>query len=166
MALDEINEYPVTTTVIDTASFFDIDQFIEGTDYESQKVPISVMLKTFATAPIQFAATDLTTDFTVSTFDVVIPVPYDFYATEIRANVKTAPTDANLIFDVFIDGVSLFSTLLSIDAGELTSTTATTPAVISTPILNNDKIITVSCTQIGATTAGHGLTITINGYRL
>tara|TARA_R110000868_G_scaffold296382_1_gene556675 strand:+ start:130 stop:630 length:501 start_codon:yes stop_codon:yes gene_type:complete len=166
MALDQINEYPVTTTVIDTASFFDIDQFIEGTDYESQKVPISVMLKTFATAPIQFAATDLTTPFTVSTFDVVIPIPYEFYATEIRANVKTAPTDADLIFNVKMDGVSVLSTKITIDAGELTSTTATVPAVISTPTLNNDKIITVECTQIGATIAGAGLTITINGYRL
>ena len=166
MALDQINEYPVTTTVIDTASFFDIDQFIGGTSYQSQRVPISVMLKTFATAPIQFAATDLTTDFTVSTFDVVIPIPYEFYATEIRANVKTAPTGANLIFDVQMNATSVFSTLLSIDAGETSSTTATTPAVISTPTLNNDKIITVICTQIGSTIAGAGLTITINGYRL
>ena len=166
MALDQINEYPVTTTVIDTASFFDIDQFIEGTSYESQKVPISVMLKTFATAPIQFAATDLTTPFTVSTFDVVIPIPYEFYATEIRANVKTAPTDAELIFDIKMDGVSVLSTKITIDPGETSSTTATVPAVISTPTLNNDKIITVECTQIGATIAGAGLTITIKGYRL
>ena len=166
MALDQINEYPVTTTVIDTASFFDIDQFIEGTSYQSQKVPISVMLKTFATAPIQFAATDLTTPFTVSTFDVVIPIPYEFYATEIRANVKTAPTDADLTFDIKMDGVSVLSTKITIDSGETSSTTALVPAVISTPTLNNDKIITVECTQIGATIAGAGLTITINGYRL
>lgn len=166
MALDEINEYPNVTVTLESGDLFDIDAEITTGNYQSQQVPFSVMLKAFATAPIQFAATDLTTDFTVQTFDVVIPIPYEFYATEIRANVKTAPTGANLIFDVQMDATSVFSTLLSIDAGELTSTTATTPAVISTPTLNNDKIITVICTQIGSTIAGAGLTITINGYRL
>ena len=166
MALDEINEYPNVTVTLENGDLFDIDAEITTGNYQSQQVPLSVMLKAFATAPIQFAATDLTTAFTVSTFDVVIPIPYEFYATEIRANVKTAPTGANLIFDVQMDATSVFSTLLSIDSGELTSTTATVPAVISTPTLNNDKIITVECTQIGATIAGAGLTITINGYRL
>ena len=84
---------------------------------------------------IQFAATDLTTDFTVATFDVVIPIPCAFYVTEVRANVKTAPTGSDAIFDIKMNGVTMLSTLLSIDATELTSTTATTPAVISVPTL-------------------------------
>jgi len=115
---------------------------------------------------IQFAATDLTTDFTVATFDVVIPVPCGFYVTEVRANVKTAPTGSDAIFDIKMNGVTMLSTLLSIDATELTSTTATTPAVISVPTLIDDNILTINCTQIGSTIAGNGLTITINGYRL
>ena len=166
MALDEINEYPNVTVTLENGDLFDIDAEITTGSYQSQQVPLSVMLKAFATAPIQFAATDLTTPFTVSTFDVVIPIPYEFYATEIRANVKTAPTDAELIFDIKMDAVSLLSTKITIDSGETSSTTATVPAVISTPTLNNDKIITVECTQIGSTIAGAGLTITINGYRL
>ena len=115
---------------------------------------------------IQFAATDFTTDFTVRTFDIVVPVPYPFYVTEVRANVKTAPTGSNAIFDVKMNGTSILSTLVSIDDGEKTSKTATTPAVISTNTLVDDNELTIECTQIGSTVAGKGLTITLNGYRV
>jgi hypothetical protein len=166
MALDQINQYATTASTIDESSYFDIDQWDGVSAWESQKVPPSVMRKAFSTAPIQFAVTGTATDLTVSTFEIEVPIPYGFYATEVRANLITAPTGADAIFDCKMNGVTMLSTLVTIDAGEKTSKTATTPAVISVPSLIDDNVLTVNCTQIGSTIAGAGLTFTINGYRL
>tara|TARA_R110000868_G_scaffold257352_3_gene514440 strand:- start:760 stop:1260 length:501 start_codon:yes stop_codon:yes gene_type:complete len=166
MAEGEINEYLVTATEILDGSFVDIDQLIDPNVWESQKVPKSVLLKELSTAPIQFYASDLATDLTVSTLLVEIPLPYDFVATEVRANVLEAPTGAKLICNIKTNGFSILSTLLSIDDGEKTSLTASVPAQINFPTLENDKILTVEVTQVGSTIAGKGLFITINGYKL
>ena len=166
MAEGEINEYLVTATEILDGSFVDIDQLIDPNVWESQKVPKSVLLKELSTAPIQFYASDLATDLTVSTLLVEIPIPYAFVATEVRANVLEAPTGAKLICNIKTNGFSILSTLLSIDDGEKTSLTASVPAQINFPTLENDKILTVEVTQVGSTIAGKGLFITINGYKL
>lgn len=166
MALDEINEYPETAIDIVEGSFMDVDQWISAGVWQSRKVPRSVLLKVLSTAPIQFYASDLATDLTVGLLLVEIPLPYDFVATEVRANVLTAPTGAKLICDIKKDGFSILSTLLSIDDGEKTSLTASVPAQINASTLENDKILTIEVTQVGSTIAGKGLFITINGYRL
>ena len=166
MAEGEINEYLVTATEVKALSFVDVDQYISAGVYQSQRVPTSVLLKELSTAPIQFYASDLATDLTVSTLLVEIPLPYSFVATEVRANVLEAPTGAKLICNIKKDGFSILSTLLSIDDGEKTSLTASVPAVINFPTLENDKILTVEVTQVGSTIAGKGLFITINGYKL
>ena len=165
MALDQINQYPITTVEIDELGFFDLDNWT-GSLFESQKVPVSVMRKAFSTSPIQFYASDLTSALTVGLLEVEIRLPYGFFITEVRAGVKTAPTGDDLIIDLLEDGVSFLSTELSIDAGEKTSVTAAIPAVISVPTLVDDRVITVDISQIGSTIAGAGLFITINGYRL
>jgi len=54
---------------------------------------------------------------------------------------------------------------LSIDAGEKTSLTAATQAVISDNVLDEDFEITVDIDQIGSTIAGAGLIVTLIGYR-
>jgi len=96
---------------------------------------------------------------TVGTAKVTFRMPYAATLTAVKASVTTAPTGSNLIIDINEGGTTVFSTLLSIDATELTSTTAATPAVISDSSLADDAEITIDIDQIGSTVAGAGLKV-------
>jgi len=115
---------------------------------------------------IIFAVSDETTPLTTGAAKLTFRMPYAFTLTETpRASVGTAPTGADLIVDINEGGVSILSTKLSIDATEKTSTTATTPAVISDAALADDAEITIDIDQIGSTIAGAGLKVTLIGRR-
>lgn len=111
----------------------------------------------------QFAASDETTGLVA---DGTTPVYTDYIAVPITVNsvminVNTAPTgDDNIIVDIKKNGTSIFSTLISIDATENTSLTATTPYVLDGTIsfLQGDKI---ECfiNQVGSTIRGAGLKV-------
>ena len=72
-----------------------------------------------------------------------------------------------LFVDINEAGSTILTTKLSIDAGEKTSLTAATAAVIggAGPALANDALITFDIDQIGSSTAGKGLKVTLYGYR-
>ena len=92
-----------------------------------------------------------------------IRIPYDFRLTEVRASVGTIggiTTTAN----IKESGVSILSTLLTIDAGEKTSTTAATPVVISDYELGDDNEITVDLT-VGEEENPRDLKVYLIGYR-
>lgn len=112
---------------------------------------------------IAFAVSDETTDLTTGTAKATFRMPYAFTLSAVRASVTTAPTGADLQVDINEGGVSILSTVLSIDAGEKTSTTAATAAVISDSALADDAEITVDIDQIGSTVAGAGLKIYLIG---
>jgi len=112
---------------------------------------------------IGVACSDETTDLEAGTAVVTFRVPAAMTLTGVRASVSTAPTGANLIVDINEGGTSILSTKLSIDAGEKTSTTAATPAVISDTALADDAEITVDIDQIGSTVAGAGLKVWLVG---
>jgi hypothetical protein len=107
-----------------------------------------------------------TTNLSVTTSATTFRMPYAMYLNDVRASVNTAPVGSTVIVDVKQSGSSIFSTLLSIDQNEETSTTAATPAVILNPNLTDDAKIIVSINQVGSTTAGTGLKITFKGYRV
>lgn len=98
-----------------------------------------------------------------TTFRMPFAYTLDTVPLGVRASVRTAPVGADIIIDIKQNNVSILSTLLTIDAGELTSTTAVTPAVISTNPLTDDAEIEVFVTQIGSTTAGTGLKVYLIG---
>jgi hypothetical protein len=112
------------------------------------------------------ACSDETTDLTTGDAKVTFRMPYSFGLAAVRASVTTAPTGAAISVDLIQDGVSFLSTPLTIDAGEKTSTTAATPAVISDTTLADDSEITVNLDQIGSTIPGMGLKIALIGSRL
>lgn len=114
---------------------------------------------------IQIACSDLTTALTTGTGKAYFRMPFAMTLTGVRASVLTAPTDANIIVDINESGSTILSTRLSIDASEKTSTTATTPAVISDASLADDAEITFDIDQVGSTIAGAGLIVTLIGYR-
>ena len=90
--------------------------------------------------------------------------PFGFTVSGVRASLTTAATGASLFtVDIEQGGVSILSTPITIDSGETTSVTAATPPVISTTALTNDSIITIDVDQIGNTTSGQGLKVTILG---
>lgn len=110
------------------------------------------------------ACSDETTALTVGTGKVTFRMPYAFTVTAVRANLKTAqPSGSILTVDINESGSSILSTKLTIDNTQLTSTTATTPPVISDSSLADDAEITVDIDQVGASGA-NGLKVALIGY--
>ena len=105
-------------------------------------------------------------DATVTDDLAQIRMPFAFELTEVRAFCNTAPTGANLQFDIEEAGSTILSTKIEIDATELTSTTATTPPVISDSTLADDAIISFNCDQIGSGDAGAGIKLVLIGYEI
>lgn len=81
------------------------------------------------------------------------------------ASLTTASSSGLPLIDINDDGVSLFSTRISIDANELTSETATTPAVLtSSPLtIAAGSVMTVDIDTAG--TGATGLKILLRGTR-
>ena len=91
-------------------------------------------------------------------------LPYGFRLTEVRASLFTV-ADGVVTADIKENGVSVLSTLLTIDATEKTSTTAEVPAVISDAELLDDSEITIDITTIGgAGNQGVGLKVYLTGH--
>ena len=111
------------------------------------------------------ACSDEVTSLTTGTAKLTFRMPYAMTLTGIRASVGTAPTGSTITVDVNETGSTILSTKLTIDPGHKTSTTATTPPVISDSSLADDAEITVDLDQIGSGTAGAGLKVYLNGYR-
>lgn len=108
---------------------------------------------------------DETTDLTVADGKAIFRMPFAMTLTSVRASVTTAPVGSTIIVDVTESGTTIFSTLLTIDASEKTSTTAATAAVLSDTALADDAEISINVDQIGSGTAGAGLKIYLIGYR-
>ena len=117
------------------------------------------------TEVLERAISDEVTNLTTGAAKLTFRMPFGFVLTGIRASVNTAPVGAAIQVDVNEGGVSIFSTPLTIDAGEKTSVTAATPAVISDATLADDAEITVDIDTVGSTTAGKGLKLVMLGYR-
>lgn len=112
---------------------------------------------------IGVAASDESSDLTTGTAKVTFRMPYAMTLSSVRASVNTAPTGSTIIVDINESGTSILSTKLSIDAGEKTSTTAASAAVISDSSLANDAEITIDIDQVGSSTAGTGLKVWLIG---
>jgi len=117
-------------------------------------------------AVLELVCGDESAALAVATGVTTVRMPFDAVLTGVRASVTTAPTGANLIVDINQEGNSILSTKLSIDAGEKTSETAATAAVLWTNFLGNDKEITVDVDQVGSTVAGTGLKIKLYVTRI
>lgn len=112
-----------------------------------------------------YALSDETTALTTGNNKLTVRAPYAFKLAAVRASVSTAPAGSTVIVDINVAGSTILSTKLSIDAGEKTSTTAASAAVISTPAIADDAEITFDIDQIGSGTAGAGLKVYLIGNR-
>ena len=114
---------------------------------------------------IVVAASDETTALATGTAKVTFRMPYAFTLTSVRASLTTAQSSGSIFtVDINEGGTSILSTKLTIDNTEKTSTTATTPAVISDTALADDAEITIDIDQVGDGTA-KGLKVVLIGTR-
>ena len=104
---------------------------------------------------------DLTTGTSVATFRT----PFAYNITDVRASLSTASSGSDVIVDVNSNGESMFSTLLYIDAGETTSTTATSSVAITGSSIPADTEISVDIDQVGSVTPGTGLKVYLIGTK-
>jgi hypothetical protein len=111
------------------------------------------------------ACSDETTLLTTGVAKMTFRAPYNFNLTNVRASVNEAPTGSNIIVDINKNGTTVLSTKLTIDEAEKTSFTAAVPPVISVNKFKTDNEITIDLDDVGSTSAGKGLKVTLIGIR-
>lgn len=99
------------------------------------------------------ACSDETSNLTTGTAKVTFRAPHAMTITGVRANVNSASAGAAVQVDINDNGISIFSTPLTIDAGEETSVTAAVPAVISDSAIADDAEVTIDIDAVGSTPA-------------
>ena len=100
------------------------------------------------------------TDIQTGTAQMTFRVPFAMELYQLpRASLSTASTSGTVTVDINNGGSTIFSTNLTIDANESTSTTAATAAVLSQTSIADDSQITVDID--GAGTGARGLKITL-----
>jgi hypothetical protein len=115
-----------------------------------------VHINATATEPevIIVALGDETTALATGANKVRFRMPFAMTLTAVRASLNTASSSGLPTFDINEGGVSVLSTLLTIDASEKTSTTAATPAVISDASLADDAEISIDVDVAGTGAVG------------
>lgn len=111
--------------------------------------------------PIIIACSDETTDLATGTAVVTFRMPFAGTLDSVKIDTTEAPTGSVLTVDLNESGTSVLSTKLTIDAGEDTSATAATPAVISDSALADNAKMTVDINTVGSTNPGKGLKLTM-----
>ena len=111
------------------------------------------------------SASDEESALTVSAKLTTFRAPYPLSLAYVRASLTNAPAGSDLIVDVLLDGVSLFSTPIHIDPGETTSKTSATQAVLSTVLVPDDGELTIDVLQIGSVASGTGLKVAVTGVK-
>ena len=121
---------------------------------------------------VQIMAVAKATDLTVTDGLAYFHVPAGLDGmdlVEVHAEVFTAPVGSTATFEISLNGAAtqMLSTNITIDAGETGSDTAATAAVIdgSNDDLDTNDLIQINCTQVGSSTAGSGLLVTM-GFRI
>lgn len=112
---------------------------------------------------ISVAVTDEVTDIAAVNNALTFHVPRSFTAAEIWAGLSTVSSSGVVTVDVNKNGVTVFSTKITVDASEETSLTALTAAVLSsTTFVKGDKI-TIDIDTAG--TGAKGLKVYFLGTR-
>jgi hypothetical protein len=99
---------------------------------------------------------DEMTNITGGTAKITFHMPYTFSLVKVKAGLSTASSSGNPTFDLNDDGVSVFSTTLSIDANETFSDTATTQAVLTSPtvVIDSGSVMTIDIDTAGTGAKG------------
>jgi len=131
----------------------------DGTDVEVPNnliVSGSTSVEDYMILSVTADNTDIQTGTSQMTFRA--PFAMELYQVP-RASLSTASTSGAVTVDINNGGSTIFSTNLTIDANESTSTTAATAAVLSQTSIADDSQITVDID--GAGTGARGLKVTL-----
>jgi hypothetical protein len=133
---------------------------VAGTDYSTSTSTENLQNKDLThasnTIPVELGIVfgDESTTITTGTAKKTFRMPFAMTVTAVRANLKTASSSGNPAFDINEGGASIFSTTITIDANERTSTTAATAAVLSDTSLADDAEITIDIDTAGTGAVG------------
>lgn len=94
------------------------------------------------------------------------PYPFDMTNGYVRASLTTAPDGGDMTIDITMNGTTIFSTPITIKAGERTSVTAPVQSVLSISAVPDDAEFLVYVTGVGATFAGAGLKVALTGLKV
>lgn len=91
--------------------------------------------------------------------------PWDARVRDVIVMAGTAPTGSTITVDVNESGSSLFSTPVTIDAGELSSITAAARYVFSDSLIDQGDLISFDIDQVGSSNTGERLKILLELQR-
>jgi len=100
------------------------------------------------------ALSQLDTDLEANTGIAKFPCPEDMTIKSVFVQVTTAPTGSTAQWDINVEGATILSPKITIDAGEFSSLTAATPPVISSADVDKGEDFTIDRDQVGATIPG------------
>lgn len=109
--------------------------------------------------PLMYALSDESTAITTGTAKLTVRAPYACSLSAVRASLNTVSSSGTPTVDINVNGSSILSTKLTIDANEKTSATAATAAVISASSIADDDEITFDIDTAG--TGAKGLKVTL-----
>jgi hypothetical protein len=112
---------------------------------------------------IIISVSDEVSTLTTGTAKVTFRMPFAMTLTAVRGSLTTASTSGLPTFNIKESGTTILSTKITIDANELTSTTAATQPVISDSSLADDAQITVDVDVAG--TGAKGAKVYLIGRR-
>lgn len=105
-------------------------------------------------APIGVACSDLTTDLTTGTKKGYFRAPYAMENLTFRSSLIDSSSSGLVTVDINKNGSTILSTKLSIDSGELTSTTAATPYVATSTTCADDDLYEIDIDAAGTDAKG------------
>ncbi len=122
---------------------------------------IAQLRQTIQTEKYQIACSDLTSDLEINPEAAYFRIQQPIRISDVRASVLEASVSGAITIDITVNGVSMFSTKLTIDQDETTSTTAAVPYVATIDTLANDDLIVIKIDAPGA--GARGLIVSIQG---
>lgn len=154
---EEIDLKNYLLPIVDKASGSDITTGTNDNKYVTSKAISDANL---VEHPLIAAISDEESDLETGTA-IKFPWPFDAILTRIpKANVNEAPDGSDIEIEIKRDGVSIFSTIITIDDGTKSSKNASVPAVLSQTYMYDDDEIEILINQIGSNTAGVGAKVT------
>ena len=113
-------------------------------------------IKPFLTTSFSMAISDETTALITGTAKLTFRAPFSLNVSIVKASLSVVSSSGNPTFNIKKNGATIFSTNISIDAGEKTSVTAAVPYVLlanPTAIAEDDEI-TIDIVTAGTGAAG------------
>lgn len=123
----------------------------------------------FESVALTIGVGDETTAITTGTNKRRFRAPFAFTITTARASLASAQASGTVVtVDVNNAGNSIFSTVITIDNNETTSTTAATPSALNATYVDvaDDALIAIDIDACDGSTAAAGLKVTLLGYKL